>query len=104
MGTSGEMMLTPFGALAAGFLAGALSTLGYQFLTVGMPLQPRVEWGFSGLLPSPTGPGWEGLTKLTTGVLSFSLCWSPNSKCKTRVGSITFTGCLGSWGPCWVSS
>lgn len=34
VGTSGEMMLTPFGALAAGFLAGTVSTLGYKFFTV----------------------------------------------------------------------
>lgn len=33
VGTSAEMMLTPFGALAAGFLAGAISTLGYKFVT-----------------------------------------------------------------------
>ncbi|XP_027466625.2 ammonium transporter Rh type B isoform X1 [Zalophus californianus] len=33
VGTAGEMMLTPFGALAAGFLAGTVSTLGYKFLT-----------------------------------------------------------------------
>ncbi|KAM4860673.1 ammonium transporter Rh type B [Thomomys bottae] len=33
VGTSGEMMLTPFGALTAGFLAGAISTLGYKFFT-----------------------------------------------------------------------
>uniref|UniRef100_A0A0P6JW50 Ammonium transporter Rh type B n=1 Tax=Heterocephalus glaber TaxID=10181 RepID=A0A0P6JW50_HETGA len=33
VGTSGEMMLTPFGALAAGFLAGTVSTLGYKFFT-----------------------------------------------------------------------
>uniref|UniRef100_A0A8C6FUK1 Ammonium transporter Rh type B n=1 Tax=Moschus moschiferus TaxID=68415 RepID=A0A8C6FUK1_MOSMO len=33
VGTSAEMMLTPFGALAAGFLAGAISTLGYKFFT-----------------------------------------------------------------------
>lgn len=32
VGTASEMMLTPFGALAAGFLAGAVSTLGYKFL------------------------------------------------------------------------
>ncbi|XP_043857959.1 ammonium transporter Rh type B isoform X1 [Dromiciops gliroides] len=32
VGTSGEMMLTPFGALVAGFLAGTISTLGYKFL------------------------------------------------------------------------
>ncbi|XP_048212722.1 ammonium transporter Rh type B [Perognathus longimembris pacificus] len=33
VGTSGEMMLTPFGALTAGFLAGTISTLGYKFFT-----------------------------------------------------------------------
>lgn len=33
VGTSSEMMLTPFGALAAGFLAGTVSTLGYKFFT-----------------------------------------------------------------------
>ncbi|EPY88655.1 ammonium transporter Rh type B isoform a [Camelus ferus] len=33
VGTSAEMMLTPFGALAAGFLAGTVSTLGYKFFT-----------------------------------------------------------------------
>lgn len=34
------MMLTPFGALAAGFLAGTVSTLGYKFFTVQMPPPP----------------------------------------------------------------
>ncbi|XP_077181659.1 ammonium transporter Rh type B isoform X4 [Paroedura picta] len=33
IGTSGEMMLTPFGALIAGLLAGFVSTLGFKFLT-----------------------------------------------------------------------
>ncbi|XP_046539161.1 ammonium transporter Rh type B isoform X1 [Equus quagga] len=33
VGTSAEMMLTPFGALVAGFLAGTVSTLGYKFFT-----------------------------------------------------------------------
>lgn len=33
VGTSAEMMLTPFGALAAGFLAGTVSTLGFKFFT-----------------------------------------------------------------------
>ncbi|XP_036609716.1 ammonium transporter Rh type B isoform X2 [Trichosurus vulpecula] len=32
VGTSGEMMITPFGSLIAGFLAGTISTLGYKFL------------------------------------------------------------------------
>lgn len=40
VGTAGEMMLTPFGALAAGFLAGTVSTLGYKFFTVFLPLWP----------------------------------------------------------------
>ncbi|XP_067425696.1 ammonium transporter Rh type B [Emydura macquarii macquarii] len=33
VGTSGEMMLTPFGAMIAGFLAGFIATLGFKFLT-----------------------------------------------------------------------
>ncbi|XP_077114425.1 ammonium transporter Rh type B [Ranitomeya variabilis] len=33
VGTSAEMMLTPFGAMIAGSLAGIISTLGYKFLT-----------------------------------------------------------------------
>ncbi|MEE6491420.1 hypothetical protein FKM82_016212 [Ascaphus truei] len=33
VGTSAEMMLTPFGAMIAGTLAGIISTLGYKFLT-----------------------------------------------------------------------
>ncbi|XP_075396508.1 ammonium transporter Rh type B isoform X1 [Tenrec ecaudatus] len=33
VGTASEMLLTPFGALAAGFLAGTVSTLGYKFFT-----------------------------------------------------------------------
>lgn len=45
VGTSGEMMLTPFGALAAGFLAGTVSTLGYKFFTVQTPLGPRGRKG-----------------------------------------------------------
>lgn len=48
VGTSGEMMLTPFGALVAGFLAGTVSTLGYKFFTVQMPLRPRVDGGSRG--------------------------------------------------------
>lgn len=47
VGTSSEMMLTPFGALAAGFLAGTVSTLGYKFFTVQTPLQPWAEQGVS---------------------------------------------------------
>uniref|UniRef100_A0A8D0GA81 Rh family B glycoprotein n=1 Tax=Sphenodon punctatus TaxID=8508 RepID=A0A8D0GA81_SPHPU len=33
VGTSAEMMLTPFGAMIAGFLAGTISTLGFKFIT-----------------------------------------------------------------------
>ncbi|NXX76716.1 RHBGB protein, partial [Urocolius indicus] len=33
MGMAGEMLLTPFGALAAGFLAGLIPPLGFRFLT-----------------------------------------------------------------------
>ncbi|OCT69229.1 hypothetical protein XELAEV_18040540mg [Xenopus laevis] len=33
VGTSGEMMLTPFGAMIAGTLAGIVSVLGYKYLT-----------------------------------------------------------------------
>ncbi|XP_062453795.1 ammonium transporter Rh type B isoform X2 [Rhea pennata] len=33
MGMAGEMLLTPFGALIAGFLAGLISPLGFKFLT-----------------------------------------------------------------------
>lgn len=61
VGTSAEMMLTPFGALAAGFLAGTVSTLGFKFFTVQMPLGPWTEQRVFGPLPptSPTGLGWE---------------------------------------------
>ncbi|XP_069846278.1 ammonium transporter Rh type B isoform X1 [Dipodomys merriami] len=43
VGTSGEMMLTPFGALTAGFLAGTISTLGYKFLTPILESKFKVE-------------------------------------------------------------
>ncbi|XP_028649831.1 ammonium transporter Rh type B [Erpetoichthys calabaricus] len=33
VGTAGEMMLTPFGSMIVGSLAGIISTLGYKFLT-----------------------------------------------------------------------
>ena len=49
------MMLTPFGALAAGFLAGAISTLGYKFVTVRKPVGPeqgRVSLGRFALDPA----------------------------------------------------
>lgn len=52
VGTSSEMMLTPFGALAAGFLAGAVSTLGYKFFTVQTPPpSPRQNGVFRPFLP-----------------------------------------------------
>lgn len=34
MGTAGEMMLTPFGSMIVGFLAGTISVLGFKFLSV----------------------------------------------------------------------
>ncbi|KAI5618201.1 ammonium transporter Rh type B [Silurus asotus] len=33
IGTAGEMMLTPFGSMIVGFLAGTISVLGYKYLT-----------------------------------------------------------------------
>ncbi|MCJ8728649.1 hypothetical protein PDJAM_G00006910 [Pangasius djambal] len=33
VGTAGEMMLTPFGSMIVGFLAGTVSVLGYKYLT-----------------------------------------------------------------------
>lgn len=45
-----------------------------------------------------------GHTRLIIGVLSSSPSLSQNSKFKTRVVSITFMGCLGSWEPYWGSS
>lgn len=55
VGTSAEMMLTPFGALAAGFLAGAISTLGYKFITVHKPLGPEQGRASSHPSSSPAG-------------------------------------------------
>ncbi|XP_003475683.1 ammonium transporter Rh type B [Cavia porcellus] len=43
VGTAGEMMLTPFGALAAGFLAGTVSTLGYKFFTASLESKFKVQ-------------------------------------------------------------
>lgn len=34
MGMAGEMLVAPFGALIAGFLAGLIPPLGFRFLTV----------------------------------------------------------------------
>lgn len=34
MGTAGEMMLTPFGSMIVGLLAGIISVLGYKYLSV----------------------------------------------------------------------
>lgn len=69
VGTSSEMMLTPFGAVAAGFLAGTVSTLGYKFFTVGCFSGPgekkhlregactRDMGSLALLLPPPPGSG-----------------------------------------------
>lgn len=51
VGTASEMMLTPFGALAAGFLAGTVSTMGYKFFTVQTPPRPGQKGVFGGLPP-----------------------------------------------------
>lgn len=34
VGTAGEMMLTPYGSMIVGFLAGIISVLGFRFLSV----------------------------------------------------------------------
>ena len=38
VGTSAEMMLTPYGALIVGFICGIVSTVGYVYLTVSAAL------------------------------------------------------------------
>lgn len=38
MGTSAEMMLTPYGSLIVGFICGIVSTVGYVYLTVSAAL------------------------------------------------------------------
>uniref|UniRef100_A0A8C5EXK7 Rh family B glycoprotein n=1 Tax=Gopherus evgoodei TaxID=1825980 RepID=A0A8C5EXK7_9SAUR len=43
VGTSGEMMLTPFGAMIAGFLAGLVSTLGFKFLTPILDFRLKIQ-------------------------------------------------------------
>ncbi|XP_029436656.1 ammonium transporter Rh type B [Rhinatrema bivittatum] len=43
VGTSAEMMLTPFGAMIAGFLAGVISTLGFKFLTPLLDSKLRIQ-------------------------------------------------------------
>lgn len=39
VGTAGEMMLTPFGSMIVGFLAGTISVLGYKYLSVSSALK-----------------------------------------------------------------
>uniref|UniRef100_A0A8C9SXW3 Rh family B glycoprotein n=1 Tax=Scleropages formosus TaxID=113540 RepID=A0A8C9SXW3_SCLFO len=43
VGTAGEMMLTPFGSMAVGFLAGTISTLGYKFLSPVMEKKLKIQ-------------------------------------------------------------
>lgn len=43
VGTAGEMMLTPFGSMIVGFLAGIISVLGYKYLTVSSALTNYVK-------------------------------------------------------------
>lgn len=39
VGTSAEMMLTPYGSLIVGFICGIVSTVGYVYLTVSAALE-----------------------------------------------------------------
>lgn len=77
VGTSSEMMLTPFGAMAAGFLAGTVSTLGYKFFTVWLLLRTWGEETFEGRslhqgcgIPSPSATSptrfWVGVGGVPT--------------------------------------
>ncbi|XP_048882123.1 ammonium transporter Rh type B [Brienomyrus brachyistius] len=43
VGTAGEMMLTPFGSMIVGFLAGVISTLGFKFLTPILEEKLRIQ-------------------------------------------------------------
>ncbi|XP_023657262.1 ammonium transporter Rh type B [Paramormyrops kingsleyae] len=43
VGTAGEMMLTPFGSMIVGFLAGTISTLGFKFLTPILEEKLRIQ-------------------------------------------------------------
>ncbi|XP_072561861.1 ammonium transporter Rh type B-like [Paramormyrops kingsleyae] len=43
VGTAGEMMLTPFGSMVVGFLAGIISTLGYKFLSPVLEKKLRIQ-------------------------------------------------------------
>lgn len=43
VGTAGEMMLTPFGSMIVGFLAGTISVLGYKYLTVSSALTHNIK-------------------------------------------------------------
>lgn len=58
VGTSAEMAVTPFGALIAGCVAGLVATLGFRFLTVGLPkcLSQALPAAPSGLRKKPLLP------------------------------------------------
>lgn len=43
VGTAGEMMLTPFGSMIVGFLAGIISVLGYRFLSPFMEDKLKIQ-------------------------------------------------------------
>lgn len=70
VGTASEMMLTPFGALAAGCLAGAISTLGYKFFTPILESKLKIQdtcgvhnlHGMPGVLGALLGALMTGLT------------------------------------------
>lgn len=102
VGTSAEMMLTPFGALAAGFLAGAISTLGYKFVTVRKPVGPEQGRVSSHPSSSPAGLA-EGAHETHDWCPVSSPSLSPNSKSKTHAVCTTSMGCRGSWEPSWAA-
>nr|QZL14035.1 Rhesus protein type B [Atractosteus tropicus] len=43
VGTAGEMMLTPFGSMVVGFLAGTISTLGFKYLSPVLEAKLKVQ-------------------------------------------------------------
>ncbi|XP_063055383.1 ammonium transporter Rh type B [Engraulis encrasicolus] len=43
VGTAGEMMLTPYGSMIVGFLAGVISVLGYAFITPALESKLKVQ-------------------------------------------------------------
>lgn len=94
-------MLTPFGSMIVGFLAGIISVLGFKFLSVSVHQPAR------GLSPTRW---WETDPPIRDGVLwastsqhrpvpLFSPSWNPNWRSRTPAGCTTCTACPGSWAP-----